>query len=257
MAVDPRLSRLIALALSPVLMVQARHLRHVIPILPEADTPWDGAIDGPDPVRILVLGDSTAAGVGVTSQLDALPGNIARAIRDHWERGSMWSAVGKNGGTAHDIVENYLDEACSAEYDLIFLSIGANDVLGARSRGAFRRDVRTILRRLRSANPSALILMSSLPAFFRFEGMPNPLRWVLYLHSQSLESAARKFVRGEPGVIMSTPPPPYTVGFFARDRFHPSATGYRDWVDFMLTDSKLVPVAEAEAIAEGDEVGAA
>jgi lysophospholipase L1-like esterase len=224
-----------------VLLVQARALRRDIPRLPDADQPWNGAIDGPDPLRILVLGDSTAAGVGAQTQADALPGNLARAFHEHWGRGSTWNAVGENGATARDVIERYLETATMEEYDLIFLSIGANDALTIRSRGAFGRDVRVILRRLRAVNPNALILVSSLPAFFRFEALPNPLRWVLYLHSSSLEAAARRVVAGEPGVLMSPPPPPYTEGFFATDRFHPSASGYRDWVEFALADSGLTP----------------
>jgi hypothetical protein len=54
---------------------------------------------------------------------------------------------------------------------------------------------------------------------------------------------------------MSPPPPPYTDGFFASDEFHPSATGYRDWVEFALEDSGLIVPNEpgtlnAAAIAE-------
>lgn len=240
MRVDPRLSRQMALLLSPVLLPQARALRRAIPRLPDADQPWNGATEGPDSLRILVLGDSTAAGVGAQTQNDALPGNLARAFREHLGRGSTWNAVGENGATARDVVERYLDAATADEYDLIFLSIGANDALGLRSRGAFARDIRLILRRLRATNRHALILVSSLPAFFRFEALPNPLRWVLYLHSSSLETAARRVVAGEPGVLMSPPPPPYTDGFFATDRFHPSASGYHDWVEFALADSGLV-----------------
>lgn len=122
----------------------------------------------------------------------------------------------------------------------MFVTIGANDALKLRSRGAYRRDLRRILRRLRSVNPTALILVSSMPGFAQFSSLANPLRWVLHLHAQNLETAARSFVRLEPGVIMAPPAPEYTPGFFAADRFHPSASGYRDWVDFALTDAKLI-----------------
>jgi lysophospholipase L1-like esterase len=240
MSVNPRFSRAFAVLLGPIVLRQARRMRKVIPRLPDAAQPWAGAIPGDDPVRILVLGDSTAAGVGAATQEDALPGNLARALSAEWERGAVWRAVGENGATAGDIVLRFLDEASHERYDVIFLSIGANDALTLRSRGAFRRDFRAILRRLRAVNPKALILVSSLPAFFRFEALPNPLRWALSLHSQSLETAARRFVKSEPGVIMSPAPPPYTPGFFASDLFHPSAQGYREWVEFALTAAKLV-----------------
>ena len=240
MSVNPKYSRVIAVLLGAVVLPQARRARREIPALPDAAQPWSGDIAGDDPVNILVLGDSTAAGVGALTQDEALPGNLARALSNEWERGAHWRAIGENGATTYDIVRRYLAEASTERYDVVFLTIGANDALQLRSRGAFRRNFRTILRRLRSVNPKALILVSCLPGFWQFKALPNPLRWALNLHAQSLETVARSFVRSEPGVIMSPPAPEYTPGFFASDRFHPSAAGYREWVDFALTDARLI-----------------
>jgi len=222
---------------APVLIAQGRRLRRDTPRLPDAAAPWSGTEPGPDPIRLLVLGDSTAAGVGADTQADALPGNLARELATRWSRGVEWTAMGENGATARDLVERFLPDAVQHEYDFVFLSIGANDALGLRSRRAFGRDIRTLLSSLRTANPHARLMMSSLPAFFRFELLPNPLRYNLYLHSQNLEAEARRIVAGFDGAIMSPAPPPYTEGFFATDLFHPSASGYRDWARFAIDDA--------------------
>jgi lysophospholipase L1-like esterase len=220
---------------APLLIAQGRRLRRDTPRLPDAAQPWQGTLAGPDPLRLLVLGDSTAAGVGADTQDDGLPGNLARELSARTGRGVSWRAVGRNGATSRDLITDYLDDATADSVDIVFLSIGANDALGLRPRWAFGRDIRTLLTRLREVSP--LVLVSSLPAFFRFELLPNPLRWNLYLHSQSLEDAARAVVAGTPGVHMSPPPPPYTEGFFATDLFHPSASGYRDWARFAIDDA--------------------
>lgn len=230
-----RLSRLAMIPPAPVLVAQARRLRRDTPRLPDAAQPWQGSLDGPDPLRLLVLGDSTAAGVGADTQHDALPGNLARELAERTGRGVTWRAIGRNGATSRDIVTDYLDDATSAEYDIAFLTIGANDALGLRPRWAFGRDIRMIVGRLREVSP--LVLMSSLPAFSRFELLPNPLRWNLYLHSQSLEDEARAIVASTDGAHIAPPPPPYTEGFFATDLFHPSASGYRDWARFAVDDA--------------------
>ena len=240
MSVNPKYSRLIAALLWPVVLPQARRTRRAIPTLPDAAQPWRGEVAGENPISILVLGDSTAAGVGAPTQDDALPGNLARTLANEWERGAHWRAIGENGATTYDIVQRFLAEASEEKYDVVFLTIGANDALKLRSRGAFRRNFRTILRRLRSVNPAALILVSCLPGFWQFKALPNPLRWALDLHRQSLESVAWRFVKTEPGVIMSPPAPEYTDGFFAQDQFHPSAEGYREWVEYALTDARLI-----------------
>lgn len=235
-----RLSRVAMIPPAPVLVAQARRLRRDTPRLPDAAQPWQGTVDGPDPIRLLVLGDSTAAGVGADTQDDALPGNLARELAQRTGRGVAWRAVGRNGATTRDIVTDYLDDATGADYDIAFLTVGANDALGLRPRWAFGRDLRTIIARLRAVSP--LVLMSSLPAFSRFELLPNPLRWNLYLHSQSLEDEARAIVAGTEGAHISPPPPPYTEGFFATDLFHPSASGYRDWARFAVDDATAAGV---------------
>ena len=231
------------LPLAPVLAAQGRRLRRDTPRLADAATPWSGRLDGPTtamgapPLRLLVLGDSTAAGVGAPSQQEALPGNLARSLSAHFDRAVEWTVVGENGATSRDLLERFLPAATDAAYDIVFLTIGANDALGIRSRAAFGRDIRSLLAALRTASPDATILMSSLPAFFRFELLPNPLRFNLYLHSRSLEAEARAIVSSTPGAYMSPPPPPYTEGFFASDLFHPSPIGYRDWADFAVGDA--------------------
>jgi len=240
MPINPRFSRLIAVTIAPILLSQARRVRRVLPDLPEAELPWRGAVPGTDPVSILVIGDSTAAGVGTERQDDALPGNLARRLSAEWERGVRWRAIGQSGATSADIVGRFLADASDEVYDLVFVSIGANDALKLRSSGTYRRNLRTILRRLRAISPQALIMVSCLPGFSQFASLPNPLRWALALHATNLEAAARRFVKSEPGVVMSPPSPVYTPEFFAVDRFHPSASGYREWVDFALTDAKLV-----------------
>ncbi len=220
---------------APLLVLQGRRLRRDTPRLPDAAQPWHGSLDGPDPLRLLVLGDSTAAGVGAATQDDALPGNLARLLAERTGRGVTWVAAGRNGATTRDLVTDYLETVAGQRWDVVFLTVGANDALGLRRRASFSRDIRIILDALTESSP--LVLMSSLPAFFRFELLPNPLRFNLYLHSRSLEDAARSVVSTFPSVHMSPPPPPYTDGFFSSDLFHPSANGYRDWAEFAIEDA--------------------
>lgn len=223
-----------AIPLAPVLFAEARHLRRVIPRLPDAAGPWTGAVDGALPIRLLVLGDSTATGVGADTQDDALPGNLGRQFAERFGRGTEWTAIGENGATARDLLERFIDEATTARYDVVFLSIGANDALGLRSRGAFSRDVLLLVDRLRAASPDAVILVSLMPRFDRFASLLNPLRWNLALHAASLDDGARAAVAGLRDVFAIPKPPPYTPEFWAGDRFHPGPSGYREWVEFAL-----------------------
>ncbi len=232
-----RASRPLAVLQGPVVLPQGRLLRRTTPRLPDAAQPWEGDLAGPDPLRLLVLGDSTAAGVGAPTQQVALPGRLADALHARTGRGVAWRSVGENGATARDLHERFLDEALSAPADLLFLTVGANDSLAMRSARAFAADVRHILDAFDDRNPGAFVLMSSLPVFGRFALLPQPLRTALYRHSLALEGAARALVEARPNAVMSSDPPPYSTDFWATDLFHPSASGYRDWADWAVDEA--------------------
>ncbi len=232
-----RFTRLAAAANAPVLIRQARRLRRDTPRLPDAAGPWSGTLAGARPIRLLVLGDSTAAGVGASTQSEALPGRLAHGLAERYARGCDWVAVGENGATARDVLERFVPEVVGpslARFDLILLTIGANDALGLRSRRAFSRDVRDIVDALLTAHPRAIVLVSLMPRFDLFELLPDPLRDALARHARSLDEGARLAIGCRDRVIDIPPTPGYSKGFFASDEFHPSAQGYREWADYVL-----------------------
>jgi len=232
-----RASRAIAVAQAPVVLTQGRRVRRATPRLPEAAPPWNGELAGPNPLRLLVLGDSTAAGVGAPTQREALPGHLSRTLTARTGRGIHWRAVGKNGATARDIVERFLDDALAEPADLLFLTIGANDAMQMRGASTFARDIRQILNVFDGRNPEAFTLVSSLPVFGRFALLPEPLRTSLYRHSLALEAAERAVVAARGNAVMSNDPPPYADDFWADDLFHPGPSGYRDWAEWAVDEA--------------------
>ncbi len=231
------MSRVSLIPVAPKVYRQGRELKRTTPRLPDAAQPWQGTLAGDDPLRILVFGDSTAAGVGADTQDDALPGNLARALAARYHRGVAWRAVGENGATTRILLDRYLKDALAEPADLVFLSIGANDSLGIRSRAAYARDLGRLLRELRAANPGATVLVSSMPGFNQFELLPEPLRARLWRHSQALEQAGRAVTEPLDRVAMSSPAPSYTDGFFGADLFHPGPKGYREWAQWWVDDA--------------------
>jgi lysophospholipase L1-like esterase len=197
--------------------------------LPDAPQPWQGEFSGERPLSVLTVGDSTAAGCGVTDASDSLGARIAWHASESLGRGVSWRAIGQNGHRSDEFARDYLDEAASYPADIVYVSLGANDAMRMRSRRAAARDLVRIVSTLRSANPNAAIAVSCLPAFFRFTRLPEPLRFTLYRISQGIERTARLRLEKELGITMDAPPPPYPNNFFARDGFHPSAVGYDLW----------------------------
>ena len=81
------MSLALKLVLSPLLAAQAISTRRRAPALPEAAGPREGQVgQGPRALRVLVAGDSSAAGVGVAHQDDAFSGYFTRALHRHTTR---------------------------------------------------------------------------------------------------------------------------------------------------------------------------
>ncbi|MEY4397209.1 MAG: hypothetical protein RLZZ40_965 [Actinomycetota bacterium] len=197
--------------------------------LPDAPTPWEGVIDGSNPLRVLMVGDSTAAGCGANERDEMLAARIAHYASVATGRGATWRAIGQNGHRTDQFIADYLDAALAHPADIIYVSLGANDAMTVRNRRVVARNIIRIASALRAANPNAVIAVSSLPAFFRFTRLPEPLRSTLYRISQGIERTTRMRLDGEDRITMNRPPTPYPDGFFARDGFHPGPLGYDLW----------------------------
>jgi lysophospholipase L1-like esterase len=235
-----RLARPAGIILSPLLITQGKNLRKKHPRLPNAPLPWSGRIDGPHPLSVLALGDSTIAGVGVNDAMHGLIAHMARGLYRRTARGVTWASYGQRGATTRSVALDHLPRAIerTTKADLIVLSVGANDAITLRPVAEVDDHLMGTINTLHNQHPHALILVSSLPAFHLFDAIPQPLRAVMAGHAQTLEHALRPRVESLPYALMSPPPPRYPHGFFAMDSFHPSAQGYSIWAEFALRDAE-------------------
>jgi len=218
----------VALGLSPLLYAQGKWVRRQVPRLPHAPSPWEGERPGPSPLSILGVGDSTIAGVGVKDPLHGLVPQFSLALHEKTQRGVSWRSVGESGATSKDILGRFLAPALSSPADVVIVSLGANDAKDLKPLGATVSRFERLLK---------VLLFSSLPAFYLFPTLPQPLRAIIYAHAQAIERSIRPIIESFPFAMMSPPPTGYHDTFFAVDGFHPSEDGYRDWARFALEDA--------------------
>ena len=75
----------------PLLLPQAMWVKRTALRLPDAQQPWQGLVAAPDgarerPLRLLLVGESTVAGVGVECQQQALVGQLASQLAEQLGR---------------------------------------------------------------------------------------------------------------------------------------------------------------------------
>ena len=216
-------------ALSP-LMRQARRARKRMPSLPEAlgkRSGLEGAGDVPDLVRLLVVGDSTAAGVGVTSMRDALPPQLSAILAVRRGCTVAWTVSARTGATASVTAEE-LVPAAPIEQDIAVVLVGVNDVLKMTPRQTWRASMDRLVDALeKHLRPGGQIVLSGLPNLWQFRAFPQPLRAVLAWHGRALDREVRQIAKRRQGVSHVAMPPVSWPEQFAEDGFHPNAAAYR------------------------------
>jgi lysophospholipase L1-like esterase len=223
------MSLTLKLALAPVLVAQAVATRARLPRLPEAAGAREGSVGRGWPLRLLIAGDSSAAGVGVAHQRDALAGHLARTLAAEARARVQWRLVARSGVTSAQCIA-LLDEAHAAQplqADLAVLVLGVNDVVDQvpSQRAVAAREA--LANRLRNVHGVAHVAFAPLPPVHRFPGLPQPLRWVAGADARRHDDALRTWAaqRGD----VSHVPIDYALGAraMARDGFHPGAEVYR------------------------------
>ena len=179
-------------------------------------------------VRYVVLGDSTAAGVGAAAE-----DGIAIRTAQHLglTRRVAMRNLGVSGARMRDVLEQQLPEAEAFVPDLVLISAGANDVTHLTPIPSMRRRLQHTVSRLRAANPSVRIVVTGAPDMGSPPRIPFGLRWAASLRTMMVNRMFRAEARTLSIVfapIAERTGPLFRSDrtLFHADRFHPNARGY-------------------------------
>jgi len=122
------MSLALKLALSPLLVAQALRARARLPRLPEPEGPHQGVVGKGPKLQVLVVGDSSAVGVGVAHQRDALVGQLMPRLAKACGARVEWRLLARSGLTSAQTLA-LLQGAGQVHADLAVLVTGVNDVV--------------------------------------------------------------------------------------------------------------------------------
>lgn len=220
------LYHLATVALAPILLIQGQWVRRATPRLPEAGGARSG-VDGTGPeLRLLILGDSAAAGVGVDTQTDALSGRLAAALAQSCRTG--WTLLAESGLDSAAILSRLQAEP-GTTYDAAVISVGVNDVTALTSPARWVQNLQAIADLLRDKFKVRQILLSSVPPMHQFPALPQPLRWWLGTRARLLNQLAQQVATDHSHCQFVAVQFPFEPGYMAADGFHPGPAAYALW----------------------------
>ena len=212
-------------------------------------TPTDGRPER-GRLRLVVLGDSTTAGVGVGRAEDALPYRLAQHLADRERRPVHVVSYGWAGARVADLPATQLPRALeplregeTAPFlpgaDIVALVIGSNDATHHTKPGRYRADLRRALETVRETAPEARVVLAGIPAFRGALRAIEPLISLADMYARILRPISRSEAAraGVAYADLARHVPPRidrTTEFLSSDQFHPSAVGYAIWADVIF-----------------------
>lgn len=220
------------LALSPLLVAQALRMRTKIPRLPEAAGAREGESgQGGRRLQLLIAGDSSAAGVGVATQDEALGGQLAPRLAQRCGAQVRWTLLARTGLTTAGTL-GLLRESVLPGCELAIIVTGVNDVVDQVASPRAVRAREQIANLLRNGAGVQHVVFCPLPPIHRFPSLPQPLRWMAGADARRHNRALREWVAQRAAAAGDVSSPDFDavqlgVETMAADGFHPGAPVYR------------------------------
>ncbi|MGZ8254668.1 MAG: SGNH/GDSL hydrolase family protein [Burkholderiaceae bacterium] len=212
--------------LGPLLYVQARRLRRSVVELPEPVGEREGvAGTGAVRLRLLIAGDSSAAGVGVPTQDDALAGHVSRELATLLGGAVRWQLVAQTGARSEDVLHLLMHGGLHPA-DVGIVVVGVNDITkevplqqALRKRG----DIAALMRTRAAVKH---VVFPALPEMEKFPALPQPLAWYAGRHARRNNSAQAAWAAPQAGVTHVAMEGVLDARLMADDGFHPGAGLY-------------------------------
>ncbi len=218
-----------SMLLLPAYLWQGIAVRRRTERLTPPSGPVAGAISGEgEPVRLLVTGDSSAAGVGVGNTSESLACRLAELCASATGRPVTWRIAGFNSAVSAQLRDHVLPHVEPRDFTHVVLCIGTNDAKNWHSPGRFKRDFGGLIYALRARFPAARIVWSPVIDMRAAPALPPLLGAILEMRAELINRKGAELCR-ERGVIAAPRLPVEGPEGFSVDGFHAGAEGYAYW----------------------------
>jgi len=221
---------------APIIIAQGRYVKKVTPKLPEAAGKRSGTAGEGQKIRLLIIGDSAAAGVGVDNQSQALSGNLVSALADSYQ--VEWQLLAKSGHTTLDSLQ-VISEQPQQTFDIIVTSLGVNDVTGTLPASTWLTQQQDLITLLRKQFSCQQILITQVPPMGQFPALPQPLRRYLGARATQFNRKLSALIESQSDCQLVDFNAELNNDDMAADGFHPGPIIYQHWAEIVAEKIKL------------------
>lgn len=216
----------IRLLLGPFLLLQGARVRRNILRLPEPSGNQTGQTGSGSHLSLLLLGDSSIAGVGAETQQNALSGKLSGVLGS--SHSVSWTVHAKTGWTTADALDA-LTEITPSQTDVVVIALGVNDVTTETGIATWLKTYSELLERVKTDFKPKIVVISDLPEMGTFPALPHPLRWYLGKQAKAHGLALAQHFSEESLVCILPLRFDLDSSAMAEDGFHPGPKVYEEW----------------------------
>lgn len=199
------LHALLVIPLLPLMYLQGRRIRSSVPRLPEATGPEGVCGSGSKGViRLVCIGESTFAGVGVKTHEEGFAGSLAKALSEQMDVAVQWKVYAKSGYTARTVREKLVPRITETDADLIVIGLGGNDAFTLNTPWAWQRDIRGLIDALRQKFGDTPIVFANMPPIREFPAFTPLIRFTIGNLVEILGEALHTLTARLPNVYFSS-----------------------------------------------------
>lgn len=217
--------QILRVPLLPLLAAQGMIVRRNARLLPEPTGPRSGRAGRGPRLRLLIVGDSSAAGVGAGTQAQALSGRLVSQLAGHYC--VEWQLEATTGHTTLDTLRRL--EHLNGPFDVAVTALGVNDVTRGVTRRQFQSHQTRLLDHLVNVLAVRRIVVTAVPQMNRFPALPQPLAWILGQQAARLDKGLQQVASAYPQMRHLSLDLPDDPALAAPDGYHPSPKAYAIW----------------------------
>ena len=196
--------------------------------------PASGDASAAAPLKLVMLGDSTVAGLGAPTEEQSLPVQTAQRVADLLGRRVEVRGLGVSGARTADVTAGQLPQVTEA--DVVVIVIGSNDVTHGTPPWRFDDLTREMLVTA-TEQTDAPVVLGGIPLFGSATALAQPLRAVVGAYARPLRNLQARQVAAVDGVtfvniaVEASPRFRGVPDAMSGDGFHPAPIGYGFWAD--------------------------